>query len=271
MPTEQELSDYYSRHYRLDYQAASTGPSPRHLARRTVEAEARAANLEGLIRPGARTLDIGCGSGEFVTSMTGRGMESRGIEPGSTYGEYARRLHGDRICVDSWQHTNLEGPFDLVSCFHVLEHLSDPLQALRQFARLTDPDGLVYIEVPNMGALSPNKGIGGFHFAHVVGFNHHSLLFAAALCGLRPRRIISPTGIIFEHGEIGNAEHHREQSRNLTAKLYSNYRPVWNYVRYQVSKLFGAKRPAQEWVPTEGGSGALGSAQNPAALQPGGR
>lgn len=249
MPTEQELSDYYLRHYRPDYQSASTGPTTRHITRRTVEAEARAANLHGLLKPGARVLDIGCGSGEFVTCMTNQGFNGHGIEPGATYGEYARRLHGDRIRLASWQQSSFEGPFDLVSCFHVLEHTRNPLQALCHFAELTHPHGLVYIEVPNLGNVDLNKGFGAFHFAHVIGFNQHSLLFAAALCGLQPRRIISPTGIIFEHGSNAVPKYHAEESRKLTAKLYSNNLAIWNYLRYQLSKLRGAKRPAAEWLP----------------------
>jgi len=35
----------------------------------------------------------------------------------------------------------------------------------------------------------------------VIGFNHHNLLLAGALVGLQPKLVVSPTGIIFEHGD----------------------------------------------------------------------
>lgn len=239
MPSEAELSDYYTRLYRLDYQGASTAPKQRHLDKRVREATGRLAHLAPLLKPGSRTLDFGCGTGEFVTGLRSLGHDAHGFEPGQTYGNYARSIHGDRISVKGWQEVGYEAPFDLVSCFHVLEHLRNPIAALRQMAAWTKPDGLVYVEVPDLGVVAGNKGFGGFHFAHVIGFNHHNLVLAGARAGLRPRSIVAPTGIIFEHGGPVDETLEAERGRQLSADLYASGRAVRNYVRYQAGKASG--------------------------------
>lgn len=244
MPTDAELATYYQDYYRFDYQAATTEPKERHLRKRRAEAARRAAQLEGLLKPGARTLDFGCGSGEFVGAMLEKGHEAHGFEPGDTYGSYARSLYGERITVSGWQDVTFDTPFDLVTCFHVVEHLRDPVAALRQMAEWTVPGGLVYVEVPDLGSNDPNKGFGALHFAHLTGFNQHNLVVAAARAGLKPERILEPTGIIFRRAEVdaGTVENEARQGRELSERLYGGGRIVSSYLRYQAGKLTGSRR-----------------------------
>jgi SAM-dependent methyltransferase len=242
MPTDEELDEYYMRLYRLDYQGASKAPKNKHLRKRTKEAASRVVHLVPLLKPASRTLDFGCGTGELVTSLLSLGHDAHGFEPGQTYGNYARSIHGQRITVQGWQHVSYNGQFDLVSCFHVLEHLRNPIAALKQMAEWTRPHGLVYIEVPDMCVANPNKGFGGFHFAHLLGFNHYNLLLAGSIAGLQPKVVVAPTGIIFEHGAGGDRAKEAERGRKLTASLYGERRATHNYFRYQLWKVFGRRR-----------------------------
>ncbi|WP_420407566.1 class I SAM-dependent methyltransferase [Hoeflea sp.] len=246
MPTDAELATYYSDYYRFDYQAADTAPKEKHLGKRRAEAAGRQEQLQGLLPETARTLDFGCGSGEFVSAMLVLGHDAHGFEPGETYGNHAKSLLGDRISVSGWQDTSYDQPFDLVTCFHVLEHLSNPVDALRQMASWAKPDGFVFIEVPDLGLTHPNKGFGALHFAHLLGFNHHNLIVAAAQAGLVPERIVAPTGIIFRKGDVrpDDIEAEAARGRALTTSLYGEGRMVSNYFSYQIGKLTGAnKRP----------------------------
>lgn len=246
MPTDAELATYYADFYRFDYQAADTAPKEKHLKKRHVEAANRVRQLDGLMPEKARTLDFGCGSGEFVTAMLALGHDAHGFEPGDTYGSHAQSLHGDRISIKGWQDVSYQDRFDLVTCFHVVEHLSNPVAALEQMAQWSAPDGLVYIEVPDLGKAHPNKGFGALHFAHLLGFNHHNLIVAAAHAGLVPERIVAPTGIIFRHAtaDAELAESEAAKGLALTRRLYGDGKMVSNYFRYQFGKLTGAnKRP----------------------------
>ena len=244
MPTDAELATYYQDYYRFDYQTATTEPKERHIRKRRVEAANRAAHLQGLLQPGARTLDFGCGSGEFVGTLLAAGYDAHGFEPGDTYGSYARSLYGDRITVAGWQDIKADTPYDLVTCFHVVEHLRDPVAAMQQMARWAAPGGLVYIEIPDLGKAHPNKGFGALHFAHLTGFNQHNLVIAAARAGLTPERVISPTGMIFRRADVtaDTIESEARLGRELSEKLYGNGRMVSNYLRYQLGKITGANR-----------------------------
>lgn len=247
MPTDAELGTYYQDYYRFDYQAATSEPKERHLRKRRGEACQRVKQLDGLLEPGARTLDFGCGSGEFVAAMLEAGYDAHGFEPGDTYGSYARSLHGDRITVAGWQDIKFSAPFDLVTCFHVVEHLRDPVAAMRQMAEWVVPGGLVYIEVPDLGKAHPNKGFGALHFAHLTGFNQHNLVVAAARAGLKPERTISPAGVIFRRADMSTEAIEREahRGREQSEKLYGDGGMALNYLRHQFGKLTGASRPKE--------------------------
>lgn len=52
----------------------------------------------------------------------------------------------------------LPGPFDLVICEQVLEHVPDPITAVDTLRRLTKPGGLVYISTPFLIRLHPQPG-----------------------------------------------------------------------------------------------------------------
>jgi SAM-dependent methyltransferase len=109
--------------------------------------------LEGL-RPTAveiKLADIACGAGRLAEvcptnwRITGTDWSSQSIE-------IARRQHPHHTWVVSDAHVlPLEtSTFDFVSCFGSLEHFAFPDKALLEMKRILKPDGLVYLEVPNL-------------------------------------------------------------------------------------------------------------------------
>ena len=239
MPTEAELGTYYEKYYRFDYQLAATAPKQKHIVKRRREAEGRAAQLDGLLEKGARTLDFGAGSGEFVALMLEKGFDAHGFEPGETYAGHAIGRLGSRIRQTSWQEARYEAGFDLVTCFHVLEHLSTPMPALRRMADWLRPGGKLYVEVPDLvGGLS-HKGFGGLHFAHVLAFNHYNLALAAARVGFRPVKVVKPTGVVFERGEVTPQEREELAASGLSAtrEHFVDNGPAASYFTYQLAKV----------------------------------
>lgn len=203
MPSNIELATYYERYYRFDYQMNAGAPKMRHLVKRRLEAEKRFNEIKDHLPARARTLDFGAGSGEFVLKLLDAGHDAYGFEPGDGYGRYAQQQLKERFQRASWQDVSYRAEFDLVTCFHVLEHLNDPLAALRRASGWLKPDGLLFIEVPNSLRWFGDKGFGSFHFAHVVGFNRFNLELAAAKAGLVAATVISPTSIAFRRSSGG--------------------------------------------------------------------
>lgn len=188
MPTEEELEDYYRTAYRLDYQLAGNKPPRAHLTRSNRAAEHRFQRLMPFVEPGKSFFDFGCGTGELVGLMKQAELQAVGLEPGSTYSDFARETHGVEVISEPWRRADLGGrKFDIITSFHVFEHLRDPVQALDWLVQHLADDGILLLEVPDI-TRRPNgkKLFEDLHFAHVLNFSPSSLRALGAVCGLKP-------------------------------------------------------------------------------------
>ncbi len=178
LPTDQELAEWYATQYRQAYKSA-VQPALRHVLRAGRNAQLRwqwlRQNSVGLepahnTHP-RRSLDIGSSSGEFVYLMHTLGFQAKGIEPHAGYATYARNMLGidvNNVTLQQGLASEAAWSLDLISMFHVLEHLPDPVSALRTMGEKLKPEGLLYIEVPNALRLcSP----------HYMFFRAHTLYF----------------------------------------------------------------------------------------------
>ncbi len=206
MPTEAELSAYYASEYRRDYQwALSKGPPRFHLKRSRREAEARAALLTPVLKPGARVLDFGSGSGEFLDLMRRHGHDVLGVEPGESFARHARETYGVEVVAASWREVELPaGGFDVITAHHVLEHLREPVAALARLREWLADDGVILVSVPN-GYARRDQTFQHFHFAHVHTFTQQTLVWAGRAAGLNVDRRIAPEGttILFRKNPAG--------------------------------------------------------------------
>ncbi len=102
-------------------------------------------------RPG-RAFDVGCATGEFLEILRRQGWDVAGIEPNPRAAQQARaRLGTEAIQVVSLEEASFPpATFDLITLWDVLEHLVDPLSALRRLAAWLRPGGLLALGVPNL-------------------------------------------------------------------------------------------------------------------------
>ena len=193
LPTNQELAEWYATQYRQAYKSA-VQPALRHVLRAGRNAQWRwqwlRQNSAGLdlahttVTP--RTLDIGSSSGEFVYLMHTLGFQAKGIEPHAGYTTYARDMLGidvNNVTLQDGLAAEAAGSFDLISMFHVLEHLPEPISALRSVGEKLKPEGQLYIEVPNAVRLcSPNYM---FFKAHTLYFTGNTLRNMLEIAGFK--------------------------------------------------------------------------------------
>jgi 2-polyprenyl-3-methyl-5-hydroxy-6-metoxy-1,4-benzoquinol methylase len=96
-------------------------------------------------------LDVGCGTGDFLTSCFKGEFEVFGIEPNKQAREIALQKMNNNSVFDSFDSlkkaTNCK--FDIITLWHVLEHVPDLLDYVKTLKKLLNPNGVLVIAVPN--------------------------------------------------------------------------------------------------------------------------
>lgn len=123
----------------------------------------RAREKVGLLRsagvvPGGELLDVGCSSGAWLEVAGEAGWSGHGLEPGEPFAARARAkglaVHTGTLedVPEAWA---ARTRFSLITMWDVLEHLRDPLRALRAVRELLAPGGTLALNMPNVEGLYP--------------------------------------------------------------------------------------------------------------------
>jgi SAM-dependent methyltransferase len=105
-------------------------------------------------RGDGRLLDFGCGNGSFLLRMRRQGWNVVGIDNDAGMIE---RLHemGISAVVGTLPHPELpDDSFDTITMWQSLEHVHQPLEALRGAYRLLAPGGRLLVATPNIDSLA---------------------------------------------------------------------------------------------------------------------
>jgi 2-polyprenyl-3-methyl-5-hydroxy-6-metoxy-1,4-benzoquinol methylase len=111
-----------------------------------------------------RLLDIGAGTGDFLLVAKNNGWQTVGIEPSEK--AIAIAIKKGISFVDQTQ--NLENhSFDVITMWHVLEHVPDLDFQIKELKRLLKPNGTLIVAVPNFKSFDANH-YGNFWAAYDV-------------------------------------------------------------------------------------------------------
>jgi 2-polyprenyl-3-methyl-5-hydroxy-6-metoxy-1,4-benzoquinol methylase len=106
--------------------------------------------------PSGRLLDVGCYVGTFLEIARDAGYEVAGVEPSRWAASYARKAKGLDVRTGGLAEAGLPTEsFDVVTLWDVIEHLTDPLEELRQIHRALRPGGLFALTTMNVDSLPP--------------------------------------------------------------------------------------------------------------------
>lgn len=155
------------------------------------------------VPPNVRVLDIGCGFGETLGYHKARGCDVYGVEADGNIRRVAEK-HGYNVHVGLFDPSiYASGFFDYVTMDQVIEHVTDPLQTLRDIAQVLKPGGHVILGTPNTNGWGPRL-FGdlwvSWHIPyHLQFFSRKSMELAAAKTGFKLEKVTTVTSSEYLH------------------------------------------------------------------------
>jgi SAM-dependent methyltransferase len=142
-----------------------------------------------------RLLDVGCGSGAFLKEMKQRGVDAAGFEFSADAAACARDASGAEVRAGAslGEAGYTPGSFDVITLFHLLEHVPAPYTLIADVRRLLSPNGCLIVQVPNIQSwqarLFGSRWYGLDVPRHVVNYSNRSLERLLRECGFRIQRV----------------------------------------------------------------------------------
>jgi len=198
----QQLAEWYNEHYGchqqklnkiaankgIKNQTTSDGTNIIRLLRKL--AQLNYQNFVASILPTeGKTLEVGCGTGSIIAQLKERGAEVTGIEPDKATCSIARS-NGLKVYSMPFEEFNKKSEkYDHILFSYALEHLTDPISALKLANKILSPNGEIYIFTPNIDSIARYLYKSNWMSWHIpynkVFFNKHTLSKSIEAAGLR--------------------------------------------------------------------------------------
>ena len=131
------------------------------------------------LQPGGRLLEVGPMTGGFLALARRAGYEPSAVELDPDCCAFIERVLELPATQSDDPAAAIDGPYDAIALFHVIEHLPDPAAFLASAADALAPGGVALIVAPNPEALQ-RRALGGL-WAHVDAPRHLALIPPGAL------------------------------------------------------------------------------------------
>ena len=115
--------------------------------------------VTGLIRLSAITkyiesdevklLDVGCSMGATLAAAERLGWQATGVDVSQTAVDAGRRIGLDCHTINDYRLPFDDECFDVVTSWHVIEHVADVRQTLTEWMRVVKPGGILVLETPD--------------------------------------------------------------------------------------------------------------------------
>jgi len=143
---------------------------------------------------GKSLLDIGCGSGTLIGLLKKRGLSVLGIDTSEEASQVAAHESEVRVIVGALEQSAFGNSlFDVVTMFHVIEHVTNPREVLGEVQRILKPGGVLIAQVPNIDSWQFRwfgaKWYGLDVPRHVIDYSQRSIVKLLEDTGFSVRRI----------------------------------------------------------------------------------
>ncbi|MCK4679401.1 MAG: class I SAM-dependent methyltransferase [Bacteroidales bacterium] len=162
-PFTGELGKYYKSESYISHSGTKKGFINKIYLLARKFTQDRKYNIVQAFKSTGSILDIGCGSGELLKLFQKKGWKTVGIEPD----ELVRKTAINRYSLDIREEVALkkipDGAFDVITMWHVLEHVPDLIDRVKEVKRILKKDGILIVAVPNCNSMDAK--IYGEHWA----------------------------------------------------------------------------------------------------------
>lgn len=171
-PTKQEIQAFYDSGYHDSFSQSTMADSL--FAKHRYQALEKLLNQHApalLAKIEPTLLDIGCGTGDFLSAAQQAGWQVAGTEVARDAVHRASRKINSQVAHGDITELDLpESFYDLVTSYHVIEHLLEPINQLKRCYELLAPGGLLLVETPNIGSLGAR--LRGKQWSHIIPPEH---------------------------------------------------------------------------------------------------
>ena len=145
MPSAKLLQQYYDQDY---WHSGGQNKRPALNTLYRLRMTPIVSTIRNYTKTDSRILDWGCGDGSLINLLRKFGLNCFGIDA------YKQNLDDPQVSAATIEMADFpNGYFDIITCFHVLEHLADPLTSIKSALRLIKPGGVMVVEVPNLDSV----------------------------------------------------------------------------------------------------------------------
>jgi len=153
-PDAASIGPYYQSEDYISHTNTSKGLVSRVYQRvRRLTLQQKASLVKSKTVQKGSLLDLGAGIGAFVDVMQSEGWAVQGIEPDSGARARAKELYRLDLATPESLYQLPPGSFDAITMWHVLEHVHDLQETMKQLRLLLKREGRLFIAVPNYRAL----------------------------------------------------------------------------------------------------------------------
>ena len=158
-PTEAEIGRYYETPDYISHSDTHKGlvNTVYHWVRAYMLGRKARLVMREAHRTTGRLLDIGTGTGYFAHAMECRGWQVRAVEKNGGARIFAKEHFGLDVLPDHVLPTLPDEGFDVITLWHVMEHLEHLNETWEQLRRLLDARGVLIVAVPNCSSFDARK------------------------------------------------------------------------------------------------------------------
>lgn len=197
------------------------------------------------LKSSGKALDVGCGNGEFLSELKARGWSVWGADISDIAVKNTQRRTGetDHIIHEEFSQLEISQSFDVISFWHVLEHINNVSEYLSKAFKLLESDGYIVGEVPNYNSFTFRLFKADYAWVmvpeHIIYFSRHSLELMLNQAGFKNVKVSCPNRAVLNFSySLKRYFEHIQMNSNLAKILFLLSLPC-SFLVGILSSIFG--------------------------------